>query len=115
MPTKNGSSKNSSESSKEATNPIDDVKERMSEFKDRHLTHKLTDKQMEAGAEIIKLIFPLGLGTHPHTKQPNTSGWWEGVRIFMPGTMESTLKEEQVSMHERMDPGTTVKFISGAV
>lgn len=106
---KDGSSKTLSDGNKPETELVDDTKERMSDFIERHAAAEANgDKWVETTPEIIKLLQPRGLAGKKYFS-------WKNVLVCENGMSKQIEHEESKTMHDRMHPESKTTVISGAI
>ena len=90
------------------TSGANDVKERMSDFIEKHAAAKaLGEMWVETTPEIIALLQPRGLGGAKFF-------CYQGVKVCAFGDKEGILADEEKTVHDRLHPYSQVKVISGA-
>lgn len=107
--TKDGLSATSPSASKEASDPIDNTKERMSDFIEKHsIALANGDEWCETTPEIIKLLQPRGMGGAKYF-------CYKGVKVCEYGKIDEIEAQESKTVHDRMHPDSKTVVISGAV
>jgi hypothetical protein len=99
-----GQSENSSKSSDKG---IDDTRERMSDFIEKHAAAvALGDEWVETTPEIISLLQPRGLNGKKYF-------CWKGIKVCEHGKSQEISHEESMTVHDRMHPDSQTKVLSG--